>query len=176
MRKKAAFVLFLICICMLAVSLGCSRKVKNIAQSENNRYNMADYQKGNQRAKNAGHGLNTAFLSKLKSEFGREGMPLTHETYAEGTNGHISYSYFINGDPRHFVIAHAFPSEEMRVRKMAEMYSGLEASGNAHHKASNASVLYARSNTALVYASQAEKTGPFSKRIERIFRLLMGSS
>lgn len=169
---KQGGILILIVVAVLSLA-GCSEKTKNIAERENNKYNMTDYKQGNLRAKMQGHGLNTAFLSRLKDEFGRQGMPLTHETYAEGNQGHISYSYFINGDPGQFVIAHAFSSEAQRIQKMSEMYSDLQGDGLTHSKASNAGVIYARSNTALVYASQAQASSPIRTKVDEIFRRLM---
>ncbi|WP_433943254.1 hypothetical protein [Paenibacillus sp. SN-8-1] len=159
---------------VLLTASGCSQKTKNIAQSENNRYDMTSYHTGNLRAKSEGHGLNSGFLKQLKDEFSRQGLTLTHETYAEGPAGHISYSYFIHGHPGHYIIAHAFSSEQQRVKEMQEMYSNLEGQGNTHRKASNAAVIHARSNTALVYASQGQKKGPYTSKVERIFHHLLG--
>ncbi|MNX27313.1 hypothetical protein D3C86_573980 [compost metagenome] len=159
---------------VLLTASGCSEKARNIAQSENDRYNMTSYQTGNLRAKSEGHGLNSGFLKQMKDEFRRQGLTLTHETYAEGADGHISYSYFIHGHPGHYIIAHAFSSEHQRVKEMREMYSQLEGQGNSHRRASNAAVIHARSNTALVYASQGQKKGPYTSKVERIFHLLLG--
>ncbi|USB32003.1 hypothetical protein [Paenibacillus sp. YPG26] len=166
-----------ICILLALIWLtttGCSQQAKNIAQTENSRYNMTSYQTGNLRAKSEGRGLNSSFIKRLKDEFGRQGLMLTNESYAEGPNGHISYSYLIQGYPGHYIIAHAFSSEQQRMKEMSEMYSHLDGEGSIHRTASNAAVVHARANTALVYASQGQKEGPYTREVERIFRVLLG--
>ncbi|WP_209861690.1 hypothetical protein [Paenibacillus shirakamiensis] len=152
----------------------CSQKTRNIASHENNRYNMKSYKEGVSSSQLEGTGVNVAFLKALKSEFAAEGIPLSGETYADGVGGHISYTYLINGDNAHYIIAHAYPSEAIRIKEMAEMYSNQRGKGNIITSASNAAVLYAKGNTALVYASGSQKNSIYRDKVRSIFERLMG--
>ncbi|CAM4324740.1 MAG: hypothetical protein E7L01_25750 [Paenibacillus macerans] len=167
---------------VLAVSLstGCGNGMQKVAKQEMEKYNMNSYRKGNHRQLTSGTTLNTSLLRSLKAECAERGIRLTHETYAEGLDGNISYSYFINGDARHFIIVHVFPSEQDRIREMTEIYGSGDGSGDgkkglhAAAAASQASVIRTRDNAALVYASTAQKNSQYREQMKTIFdRLLM---
>lgn len=134
----------------LSLTAGCGAGAKQIARKEMDKYSMKSYKEGNFRQRSNGTTLNSAMLKELKSECLKRGIRLTHETYSEGFEGNLSYSYFINGDARHFVIVHIYPSEQERIREISEMY-GLK--GMRAASGQEASVISERGKAAMVYAS-----------------------
>ncbi|MGG6311220.1 hypothetical protein [Paenibacillus macerans] len=158
----------------LSLSTGCSG-MQRVAKEEMNKYNMKSYRQGNERQLTSGTTLNTAMLQALKAECAQRGIRLTHETYAEGLDGNISYSYFINGDARHFIIVHVFPSEQERIREISEIYgSGDGTEGpEAAAVSSQASVISSRGNTALVYASSVQKESQYRDEMKAVFGRLL---
>lgn len=158
----------------LSLSTGCSG-MQRVAKEEMNKYNMKSYRQGNERQLTSGTTLNTAMLQALKAECARKGIRLTHETYAEGLDGNISYSYFINGDARHFIIVHVFPSEQDRIREMTEIYgSGDGKTGPAASSAGGqAAVISTQGKTALVYASSARKQSQYRDEMKAVFDRLL---
>ncbi len=158
----------------LSLTTGCGN-LQRVAKDEMSKYNMQSYRQGNERQLTSGTTLNTAMLQALKAECAQRGIRLTHETYAEGLDGNISYSYFINGDARHFIIVHVFPSEQDRIREIEEIYG----TGDGKQKiatrsaASQASVLSAKGNTALVYASSAQKDSQYREEMKAVFGRLL---
>lgn len=103
------------------------------------------------------------------------GIRLTHETYAEGLDGNISYSYFINGDARHFIIVHVFPNEQDRIREISEIYGSGNGKGEiaADSVSNQASLISAKGNTALVYASSAQKDSQYREEMKAVFGQLL---
>lgn len=154
-------------IAVLSLCLGCSGGTERMAKEELDKYSMKSYREGNERLKSQGTTLNSAFLSSLKETCARRGIKLTHETYSEGLDGNISYSYFINGDARHFLMVHVFPNKAERIRKMDEIY-GL-ASNGAGADDTGASVISSLDNTALVYASSGQKRNQFKDEMREVF-------
>ncbi len=155
-------------ILALTLAAGCSEGGQRMAQDELDKYNMKSYAQGNQRQLVSGTTLNTALLQALKAECSKRSIRLTHETYAEGLDGNISYSYFINGDARHFVIVHVYPSESDRVREIGEMYGVLDGSTTAA-AATETSVISEKDNAALVYASSGIQKSKYSKDMKAVF-------
>lgn len=156
----------------LTLTAGCSEGGKRMAKDELDMYNMKSYAEGNQRQLNSGTTLNTALLKALKAESSKRSIRLTHETYAEGLDGNISYSYFINGDARHFVIVHVYPSESDRVREIGEMYGAINGSTKAA-AASETSVISEKGNAALVYASSGIQKSKYSEDIKAVFKSVL---
>lgn len=158
----------------LSLTAGCGN-LQRVAKDEMSKYNMQSYRQGNERQLTSGTTLNTAMLQALKAECAQRGIRLTHETYAEGLDGNISYSYFINGDARHFIIVHVFPSEQDRIREIEEIYGTGDGKQQiaTRSAASQASVLSAKGNTALVYASSAQKDSQYRKEMKAVFGRLL---
>ncbi|MEF2965114.1 hypothetical protein V3851_04655 [Paenibacillus sp. M1] len=156
----------------LSLAAGCGDGARNMARDELNKYNMKSYNEGNARQLSRGATLNTALLQALKAECANRGIRLTHETYAEGLDGNISYSYFINGDARHFLLVHVYPSESDRVREIGEMYGA--GDGRAKAAAANeASVIAQKGNTALVYASSGIQKSKYSEDVKSVFHSVL---
>ncbi|EOS56910.1 hypothetical protein [Paenibacillus barengoltzii] len=158
----------------LSLTVGCGN-VQRVAKEEMNKYSMQSYRQGNERQLTTGKTLNTALLQALKAECAKRGIKLTHETYAEGLDGNFSYSYFINGDARHFIIVHVFPSEQDRIREISEIYGtgdGKKAV-SAQSVSSQAAVISVKDNAALVYSSSAQKDSPYREEIQTIFDKLL---
>lgn len=150
----------------LSLFTGCSSGTQKVAKDEMSKYSMESAREGNVRQLNSGTTLNGALLNLLQAECAKRKIRLTHETYAEGLDGSISYSYFINGDARHFLIVHVFPSEGDRMKRITEIY------GTNHDKPASvngASVIAARYNTALVYASSGNKDGQYRDQMKTVF-------
>lgn len=162
------------CGALLALSLatGCSTGTQRMAKQELDRYNMKSYREGNERQLMSGTTLNTALLKALKTECSKRGIKLTHETYAEGLDGNISYSYFINGDARHFLLVHVYPSENDRIREIGEMY-GLRDGSAAAATNNETNVIGQLGNTALVYTSSGVEKSKYSKDIKAVFDKVM---
>lgn len=158
----------------LSLTTGCGN-LQRVAKDEMSKYNMQSYRQGNERQLTSGTTLNTAMLQALKAECAQRGIRLTHETYAEGLDGNISYSYFINGDARHFIIVHVFPSEQDRVREIAEIYGTGDGKQEiaANSTAGQASVISVKDNTALVYASNAQKDSQYREEMQAVFGRLL---
>lgn len=157
----------------LSLTAGCSN-VQRVAKEEMSKYSMRSYRQGNERQLTTGKTLNTALLQALKAECAKRGIKLTHETYAEGLDGSISYSYFINGDARHFIIVHVFPSEQDRIREISEIYgTGDGKVISAQSVSSQAAVISVKDNAALVYSSSAQKDSPYREEMQAIFDKLL---
>lgn len=158
----------------LAMTAGCGN-LQRVAKDEMSKYNMQSYRQGNERQLTSGTTLNTAMLQALKAECAQRGIRLTHETYSEGLDGNISYSYFINGDARHFIIVHVFPSEQERQREIAEIYGTGDGKQemSASSAANQAAVISAKGNTALVYASSAQKDSQYREEMQAVFGQLL---
>jgi hypothetical protein len=158
----------------LSLTTGCGN-LQRVAKEEMSKYNMQSYRQGNERQLTSGTTLNTAMLQALKAECAQRGIRLTHETYAEGLDGNISYSYFINGDARHFIIVHVFPSEQERIREISEIYGtgGGKPGMAAHSVSSQAAVISAKGNTALVYSSSAQKDSQYRDEMKAVFGQLL---
>ncbi|WP_410769164.1 hypothetical protein [Fontibacillus sp. BL9] len=153
---------------VLSLAAGCSEGGQRMARDELDKYNMKSYAKGNERQLLSGTTLNTALLQALKAECSKRSIRLTHETYAEGLDGNISYSYFINGDARHFLLVHVYPNENDRIREIGEMY-GVKDGSTTAAAASETSVISEKGNTALVYASSGIQKSKYSKDIKAVF-------
>ncbi|MDU4696212.1 MULTISPECIES: hypothetical protein [Paenibacillus] len=158
----------------LSLTTGCGN-LQRVAKEEMSKYNMQSYRQGNERQLTSGTTLNTAMLQALKAECAQRGIRLTHETYAEGLDGNISYSYFINGDARHFIIVHVFPSEQERIREISEIYGTGDGKPGmaAHSVSSQAAVISAKGNTALVYSSSAQKDSQYRDEMKAVFGQLL---
>lgn len=158
----------------LSLTTGCGN-VQRVAKEEMSKYNMQSYRQGNERQLTSGTTLNTAMLQALKAECAQRGIRLTHETYAEGLDGNISYSYFINGDARHFIIVHVFPSEQERIREISEIYGTGDGKQGvaAQSVSSQAAVISAKGKTALVYASSAQKESQYRDEMKAVFGQLL---
>lgn len=155
----------------LSMTAACSDGMQRAAKEEVDRYNMKSYQDGNKNQRINGTTRNTTFLQSLKNECVQRGIRLSHETYAEGLDGNISYSYFINGDARHFVIVHIYPSESDRVREITEIYGSED--GKDEVDSSETAVISARDNTALVYASSGQTKSQYRDDMELVFENLL---
>ncbi|WP_339302094.1 hypothetical protein NSQ80_09455 [Paenibacillus sp. FSL K6-2441] len=158
----------------LSLTVGCGN-VQRVAKEEMSKYSMQSYRQGNERQLTTGKTLNTALLQSLKAECEKRGIKLTHETYAEGLDGNISYSYFINGDARHFIIVHVFPSEQERIREISEIYGtgdGKQAI-SAQSASSQAAVISVKGNAALVYSSSAQKDSQYREEMQAVFGKLL---
>ncbi|WP_339821787.1 hypothetical protein MKZ15_10495 [Paenibacillus sp. FSL R7-0216] len=158
----------------LSLTTGCGN-LQRVAKDEMSKYNMQSYRQGNERQLTSGTTLNTAMLQALKAECAQRGIRLTHETYAEGLDGNISYSYFINGDARHFIIVHVFPNEQDRIREISEIYGSGNGKGEiaADSVSNQASLISAKGNTALVYASSAQKDSQYREEMKAVFGQLL---
>lgn len=154
----------------LSIATGCGAGAKQIARKEMDKYSMKSYKEGNLRQRSNGTTLNSAMLKALKSECSNRGIRLTHETYSEGFEGNLSYSYFINGDARHFVIVHIYPSEEDRIREISEMY-GLKGMRTASGQ--EATVISERGKAAMVYASSRLKDSTYMHDIKAAFEQVL---
>lgn len=155
----------------LAVASGCGAGAKQIAASEMDKYSMKSAREGNLRQRSSGVTLNGAFLKLLKEECRKRGISLTHETYSEGFEGNLSYSYFINGSAKDYVIVHIYPSEQERVRQITELYRG-----NGQNKAMEQEeirVISERGKTALVYTSSRTDENNYSYEIKAAFEQVL---
>lgn len=157
----------------LSMTVACSSGMQRTVKQEVDKYNMKSYQAGNENQRIHGTTLNTTFLQSLKNECDKRGIRLTHETYAEGLDGNISYSYFINGDARNFIMVHVYPSKSERIREMAEIYDYEGEKGEVNQMSSDASVISARDNTALVYASSGQTKNQYRDDMKIIFENLL---
>ncbi|SDE64897.1 hypothetical protein SAMN04488542_101271 [Fontibacillus panacisegetis] len=164
-------------VLLLSLTTGCTYKgMQKMTKEEVNKINMKTFKEGSLRQRMQGTTLNTALLQTLKAECSKRGIRLTHETYAEGLDGNISYSYFINGDARHFLIVNVFPNEEERIRKMAAVYGTGDGQGiNIYSKAGEANVISTKNNTALVYSSSGVKQSKYSKEIKEVFKSVLSN-
>lgn len=160
-------------VMMLTFTAGCSEGAQRMARDEVDKYNMKSYNQGNRRQLSSGTTLNTGFLQALKAESSERSIRLTHETYAEDLNGNISYSYFINGDARHFVIVHVFPTETDRIEEIAEVYGRGDGGMNAA-AAEETSVISQKGKVALVYASNGKEKNKYSGDMKAVFDDLLG--
>ncbi|WP_435921158.1 hypothetical protein [Paenibacillus sp. DYY-L-2] len=152
----------------LSFAAGCSDGAQRTARREVDLYNMKSYNQGNQRQLSNGTTLNTGLLQALKAESSKRSIRLTHETYAEDLNGKISYTYFINGDARHFVNVHVFPTERDRVEEMAEVYGGQNGSVTAA-SAEETSVMSQKGKVALIYASSGMEKSKYNDDMKKVF-------
>lgn len=155
----------------LSLVTGCNNTgMQRITREEVNKVNMKAFKEGSLRQRRKGTTLNTALLQSLKAECSKRGIRLTHETYSEGLDGNISYSYFINGDARHFLIVNVFPNEDDRIKKMTQVYGSGDGKGvNVLSNAGEANVISTKNNTALVYSSSGAKRKMYSKEIKEVF-------
>ncbi|GIO87260.1 hypothetical protein J25TS5_41920 [Paenibacillus faecis] len=147
---------------------GCSDSQRRMVREEVDKYNMKSYNEGNARQLNRGATLNVPLLKALRHECSARGIRLTHETYAEGLNGNITYSYFINGDARHFILVHVYPSESERVEEMKEMYGARNGSVQIA-AAEETSVIAQKGKAALVYASSGNRMNEYRDDLEEVF-------
>ncbi|GGH18208.1 hypothetical protein [Paenibacillus segetis] len=157
----------------LSMTVACSSGMQRTVKQEVDKYNMKSYQSGNENQRIHGTTLNTTFLQSLKNDCEKRGIRLTHETYSEGLDGNISYSYFINGDARDFIMVHVYPSESDRIREIAEIYDSGDGKGEVSALSSDASVISARGNTALVYASSGQTKNQYRDDMKIIFENLL---
>ncbi|MBA9086912.1 hypothetical protein FHR92_003392 [Fontibacillus solani] len=164
-------------VLLLSLTTGCTYKgMQKMTKAEVDKINMKTFKEGSLRQRMQGTTMNTAMLQTLKAECSKRSIRLTHETYAEGLDGNISYSYFINGDARHFLIVNVFPNEEERIRKMAAVYGTGDGQGiNVYSKAGEANVISAKNNTALVYSSSGVKQSKYSKEIKEVFKNVLSN-
>ncbi|WP_230202541.1 hypothetical protein [Paenibacillus ihumii] len=169
-RRKASQCIIMLILGMAVIAAGCRDGTNQIAKEELDRIQMRTYQKGNQRQAVQGKTLNKALLYNLVAESAKRGIRLTKETYAETLDGTISYNYLINSDPRHFVIVYVYPSEEKRVREMAEIYG----TGGIRVKAANQpAVIAARGRTVFVYGSNGMRNQVYTDHMRAVFEDLL---
>lgn len=163
-------------VLFLTLATACNKAgMQQITKDEVERINMKTFQEGSARQQVRGATLNTALLRSLKAECSKRSIRLTHETYAEGLDGDISYSYFINGDARHFLIVNVYPNEADRIRKITEIYgSGDGTRVNVFSNAGEANVISTKNNVALIYASSGVKKSKYSSDIEDVFEQVLG--
>jgi len=145
---------------------GCGSGSQQIVKQELDRYNMKSYQEGSDRQLVSGTTLNGSLLKSLQAECANRGIRLTHETYAEGLDGGISYNYYINGDASHFLILNVYSSEQDRIREISEVYGA----GNAKDEAY---VIETRGKVALIYASSGQKKSEYSAELKNVFRQVL---
>lgn len=164
-------------VLLLSLATSCNKAgVQQIAKDEVDRINMKTFHEGSARQQVRGTTLNTALLRTIKAECSKRSIRLTHETYAEGLDGDISYSYFINGDARHFLIVNVYPNEEDRVRKLTEIYGSGDGTGvNVFSEAGEANVISTKNNVALIYSSSGVNKSKFSSDIEDVFEQVLGN-
>lgn len=151
----------------LMVASGCGTGVKQIAAKEMDKYSMKSAREGILRQRSSGVTLNGALLKTLKDECRKRGISLTHETYSEGFGGDLSYSYFINGSAKDYVMVHIYPSEQERIQQISELYRG-----NTKNKAleqEEITVISERGKTALVYTSSKTDKRNYSYEIKAAF-------
>ncbi|MFD3261018.1 hypothetical protein ACE3MQ_20690 [Paenibacillus lentus] len=169
-RRISRYVFILVLTGLIIIAVGCRGGTNRIAKEELDRVQMRTFQKGNQRQSTQGKTLNKPLLHSLTSESAKRGIRLTKETYAETLDGTISYSYLINSDPRHFVIVYVYPSEEKRIREMAEIYG----TGNIRMKSANQpAVVAARGRTVFVYGSSGMKNNTYTENMRMVFEGLL---
>lgn len=165
-RKAGHGPIIIVALCLIVVIGGCRSGSNRIAKEELDRVQMRTYQKGNQRQSTQGKTLNKALLHDLTSQSAKQGIRLTKESYAETVEGTISYSYLINSDPRHFVLVYVYPSEEKRIREMAEIYG----TGNIRVKSANQpAVVVARGRTVFVYGSNGMRNKTYTEKMRTVF-------
>ncbi|WP_334072904.1 MULTISPECIES: hypothetical protein [Paenibacillus] len=151
-----------------AFTAGCSESHQRMVREEVDKYNMKSYNEGNARQLNRGATLNVPLLKALKNECSARGIRLTHETYAEGLNGNITYSYFINGDARHFILVHVYPSQSERVKEIKEMYGARNGSVEIA-AAEKTSVVAQKGKAALIYTSSGNRMNLYQGDLEEVF-------
>ncbi|MBU5672985.1 hypothetical protein [Paenibacillus brevis] len=151
----------------LTVASGCGAGAKQIAAREMDKYSMKSAKEGKLRQRSSGVTLNGPFLKTIKEECRRRGIALTHETYSEGFEGNLSYSYFINGSAKDYVIVHIYPSEQERIRQISELYRG--KSRNKALEQEETTVISERGKTALVYTSSRTDKSDYSYDIKAAF-------
>lgn len=163
-------------VLILSLAAACNKVgMQQITKDEVNKIKMKAYQEGNARQQVRGTTLNTKLLRSLKAECSKRSIKLSHETYAEGLDGTISYSYFINGDARHFLIVNVYPNEADRIRKMTEIYGSGDGTGvNVFSNAGEANVISTKNNMALVYTSSGVKQSEYSSDIQDVFEQVLG--
>ncbi|GAA0134244.1 hypothetical protein YSY43_10840 [Paenibacillus sp. YSY-4.3] len=169
-RRKAGLYVVMLILGIVVVTAGCRSGSNRIAKEELDRVQMRTYQKGNQRQATQGKTLNKALLHNLVNESAKHGIRLTKETYAETLDGTITYNYLIDSDPRHFVIVYVYPSEEKRIREMAEIYG----TGNIRVKSANQpAVIATRGKTAFVYGSNGMMNHAYTENMRAVFEELL---
>lgn len=151
----------------LTAASGCGAGAKQIAAREMDKYSMKSAREGNLRQRSSGVTLNGPFLKTLKEECRKRGITLTHETYSEGFEGNLSYSYFINGSAKDYVIVHIYPSEQERTRQISELYRG--KGQNKALEQEETTVISERGKTALVYTSSKTDKSNYSYEIKAAF-------
>lgn len=165
MNKRVAGVLAGVLV--TAAMAGCDSH--EVVKKETKLYNMQSYSEGNLRAQSQGKGLNGKFLKEMQIQFGHEGVPLTHEMYAEDGRGNISYMYMIAGNPLQYITLHVFSNEAERIERIHNWYGDQKLIDTPRSR----TVIYNYSTASLIYTSSGKEKGKYDPEVKKVFNSLI---
>lgn len=109
-----------------------------------------------------------ALLDHLRIDSLQSGMQLTHEMNTEDLDGNLSTSFYVNGDPHHYIVVYRFAKESTRLSKIRSLYGT--------NNSSLSPLIRTEGNMALVYLSSGTEKDKYSGSLQDIFERVLAAA